>query len=142
MITFDISRLDKDLLPGLSELAPVYGFQLKEGEGLPLTACSGDGVEVLLENGEARIAYAKRIHFFRGFGLLLEELAAGKDRVALRETPQFDDNGAMFDVSQGNAVLRVESIKSILRRMAVMGLNILMMYCEDSYDVPEEPYFG
>ncbi len=142
MITFDISRLDKDLLPGLSELAPVYGFQLKEGEGLPLTACSGDGVEVRLENGEARIAYAKRIHFFRGFGLLLEELAAGKDRVALRETPQFDDNGAMFDVSQGNAVLRVESIKSILRRMAVMGLNILMMYCEDSYDVPEEPYFG
>lgn len=78
MITFDISMLEKDLLPGLSELAPVYGFQLKEGEGVRLTACPGDGVEVRLENGEARIAYARRIHFFRGFGLLLEELTARK----------------------------------------------------------------
>ena len=142
MITFDVSVLDRELLAGLRELAPVYGFALKEGEGILLSACAGEGVEVFFENGEARIAYAKKIHFFRGFGLLLEELSAGKDSVSLRETPQFDDNGAMFDVSQCNAVLRVESVKSILRRMAMMGLNVLMMYCEDSYDVPEEPYFG
>ena len=66
----------------------------------------------------------------------------GKAVFACGKRRSFDTNGAMFDVSQGNAVLRVETVKSLIRRMAVMGLNFLMMYCEDSYDVPEEPYFG
>lgn len=26
--------------------------------------------------------------------------------------------------------------------MAVMGLNLLMMYTEDTFEVPEYPYFG
>src|SRR5690606_17283416 len=27
-------------------------------------------------------------------------------------------------------------------KMALMGLDMLMLYTEDSYDVPEQPYFG
>ena len=30
----------------------------------------------------------------------------------------------------------------MLRRMALMGLDMLMLYAEDSYVVPERPYFG
>jgi hypothetical protein len=51
-------------------------------------------------------------------------------------------NGPMFDVSQGGAVIKVDSVKTFLRHMALMGLDMIMLYTEDSYDVAEQPYFG
>ena len=47
----------------------------------------------------------------------------------------------MFDVSR-NAVLRPDALRGFLRRMALMGLDVGMMYTEDTYEVPGEPYFG
>jgi hypothetical protein len=47
----------------------------------------------------------------------------------------------MFDVSR-NAVLSVKTIKQILRKMAFMGLNTVMLYTEDTYQVEGYPYFG
>src|SRR5690606_625701 len=55
--------------------------------------------------------------------------------------PQFVTLGAMFDASR-NGVLRVESMEYLLRRMALMGLNLVMLYTEDTYEVPGHPYFG
>lgn len=141
MICLNPSSLPEELLPGLQALAPVYGFQL-DGKGIPLSAAHSDQIKAELSEGKAVIAFNKRIHFFRGFGLLLEALSRGETAFSACETPQFDTNGAMFDVSQGNAVPKVETVKGLLCRMAVMGLNLLMLYCEDSYTVPEEPYFG
>src|SRR5262249_47747693 len=60
----------------------------------------------------------------------------------IEETPQFVTNGIMFDVSQGNAVINVAHVKNILTYMSLMGLNMMMLYCEDSYEIQEEPYFG
>ena len=45
-------------------------------------------------------------------------------------------------MSQSNAVLRTDQMKDLLTRMALMGLNTLYLYMEDSFDVEEEPYFG
>ncbi|MDD6031980.1 MAG: beta-N-acetylhexosaminidase [Oscillospiraceae bacterium] len=143
-ILFDISALDPALLPGLSALSEDYGFALSEGEGLPLRARLWEEgrLTVTLEKAGAVICHHTKNAFFRGFSLLLEELRAGKGEAFLEEIPQFDENGAMFDVSQGNALLKVSAVKELLRRMAMMGLNLLMLYCEDSYTVEEEPYFG
>lgn len=142
-IKFCLSALEEALIPGVKALVDTYHYEIGE-EGILLSASKGteDKLKVSFENNTANIIYYKKIHFFRGLGLLLEELEAGQRQIALEETPQFDTNGAMFDVSQGNAVLNVGAIQSLLRRMAVMGLNLLMMYCEDSYDVPEEAFFG
>jgi len=87
------------------------------------------------------IRYAERIHFSRGLGILVESLRTGL-ALPVREQPQFATNGLMIDVSQGNAVPRRETVERILRRMALMGLNLIMLYAEDSYTVPEEPEFG
>lgn len=101
-----------------------------------------DKLTVKLKNSRATIAYDKRIHFFRALGLLVEQLKAGSTQFSKTEDIYFLTNGPMFDVSQGNAVINNESVKELLRRMALMGLNMLMLYCEDSYKVPEEPWFG
>lgn len=90
----------------------------------------------------AEIRYARPIHFYRALGLLVQELRKGSGDFELKEIPQFTMNGPMFDVSQGNAVMKVDVVKAFLRKMAIMGLDMIMLYTEDSYDVKEQPYFG
>src|SRR5687768_13633822 len=48
------------------------------------------------------------------------------------ERPPFDSLGVMWDQSR-NAVARPETVKYFLRRMALMGLNLFMLYTEDTY---------
>ncbi|BGP25894.1 hypothetical protein JCM10295v2_004835 [Rhodotorula toruloides] len=53
----------------------------------------------------------------------------------------FETVGVMIDCSR-NGVLRVERIKTLLRHLALMGSNMLQLYCEDTYQIPGEPFFG
>lgn len=57
------------------------------------------------------------------------------------EDKHFKTTGVMPDVSR-NAVLKKEQLYFFLRKMAVMGLNTLMLYIEDIYEIEDEPYFG
>ncbi len=91
----------------------------------------------------AEITYSRRITFFRALGHLVKHLQAEKEQdYSLEETMYFTMNGPMYDVSQGNAVINLKTVRLLLRTMALMGLNMLMLYCEDSYVVENEPYFG
>lgn len=127
---------------GVGILSQELGFTISP-DGLAVTVeCNPGGELEVRKNGKnIIIRFSKRIHFFRALGLLVESLQEGCD-FSITEEPQFDMNGAMFDVSQGNAVINVENIKKLLLKMAVMGLNMLMLYVEDSYEIKDEPYFG
>ncbi|HHT26054.1 MAG TPA: beta-N-acetylhexosaminidase [Firmicutes bacterium] len=130
------------LRPGLELLAPDYNYELHP-DGSEVHVIRRDGpIEVVKKGESIRICYAERIHFFRALGLLLEALTNQKNAFHITEEPQFATNGAMFDVSQSNAVMNMDTAKHLIRRMAMMGLNMMMLYTEDSYVVPEEPYFG
>ncbi len=131
---------------GLLEFAEEYKFSLcQDADALEVRAIPArDGLITVkgdLEGGIS-ISFPEKIHFFRGFGLFLEKLAEGETSFDLQEKPQFITNGGMIDTSQGNAVPTVRTVKEFLRRMALMGLNMLMLYCEDGFLVKEEPYFG
>lgn len=54
---------------------------------------------------------------------------------------KFDSDGFMLDCSR-NGVAKVEVAKRLILQMALMGLNTLMLYTEDTYEIPEQPYFG
>ena len=104
---------------------------------------SGNGMlEVEKKGNQVSIRYPEKIHFFRAVGLMVEQLRASDRDFKISEEPQFTMNGAMFDISQGNAAINVANVKKILDRMAVMGLNMLMLYAEDSFEIKEEPFFG
>lgn len=49
--------------------------------------------------------------------------------------------GLMLDMSR-NAVMNLPALKKMIERMAKMGYNTLLLYTEDTYEIPEEPYFG
>ncbi|MEA4822595.1 MAG: beta-N-acetylhexosaminidase [Clostridiaceae bacterium] len=133
----------QELLVGIRELCADLDVSLYE-EGMKVAVTQRDGAELAVRahNGEAFITYDRKIHFFRAFSLLVQHLRSSETDFCVREKPQFALNGPMFDVSQGNAVIKVSEIKKTLRNLAQMGLDMLMLYCEDSFDVKAQPYFG
>ena len=132
----------KEINKGIVILSKDFGYKL-DSSGLKIQVEKIAGSNIIVEKtGDlAIIRYSEKIHFFRGLGLLLEALEQSQE-FKIVEEPQFTMNGPMFDVSQGNAVMRVETIKEFIKRISVMGLNMFMLYAEDSYEVKEEPYFG
>jgi len=135
-----------ELKNGICELAHDYGYvpSFDDGEGINVNVVMNDEekLSVKYSSGKAEIVCGKRYHFFRALGLLIEKLRCGEEEFIINENCYFTMNGPMFDVSQGNAVINVSAAKSIIRKIAVMGMNMIMMYCEDSYDLPGHPYFG
>lgn len=132
-----------DLQQGIDILAGELGFR-SGTDGLSVHVKRHEGPELVVhkDQGGITISYTRKIHFFRAAGLLVEALQDGREMFTIRERPQFSMNGPMFDVSQGNAVMKTETVKRFIRMMAVMGLDMFMLYAEDSYDVKEQPYFG
>ena len=53
----------------------------------------------------------------------------------------FDYFGVMIDCSRG-AVPGVSALKNFLDIIAKMGYNCAMLYIEDTYEIPTEPFFG
>ena len=49
--------------------------------------------------------------------------------------------GVMLDMSR-NAVMKPEQVKKFAAIIKKMGYNMIQLYTEDTYEIPEEPYFG
>ena len=99
------------------------------------------GLEVKIEKGNVFIGYSDKNMFFRALSITLYQLKENVSDFFLHEDARFETCGMMIDVSR-NGVLKVESLKKILRHMACMGLNQLMLYTEDIYEMDNHPYFG
>ena len=99
-------------------------------------------VTVILNGKNAEIVYGGgKARFFRGLATLCGWLKKGITEKTVSENPIFTFNGAMADVSR-NSVLRVDTVKMMMRKMALMGLNGYMLYTEDTYEIEGRPYFG
>jgi len=101
----------------------------------------GDGLSVSLESGRARIAAQDKNALARGFFLLSRCVKEGKDSLSVHQARHFSSCGAMVDCSR-NAVLTVDAVKRYIDQLACLGMNMLMLYTEDTYEVPEYPYMG
>ncbi|MBQ9132235.1 MAG: beta-N-acetylhexosaminidase [Clostridia bacterium] len=49
--------------------------------------------------------------------------------------------GVMLDMSR-NAVMKPEQVKEFAATIKKLGYNMIQLYTEDTYEIPEEPYFG
>ena len=129
------------LREGLAVILPDLNATVSE-DGIKLALCEkkGDTLSVVRHGNHATITYGERIHFFRALGLLAQHI--DDTEYSVSEKCYFRSNGTMFDVSQSNTLMTVEHVKFLLRRMALMGLNMLMLYNEDNYEIEGWPYFG
>ena len=141
-----VELLKGDLSIDIYQLEDYQTNEDSDNECIEITISLGEGVHVAYRRGKGYIVYREKIHFFRALGLFVETIRDNKDKgyngdFVIDEDIYFEKNGVMFDVSR-NAVLKPDTIKYFLRKMALMGLNLGMMYTEDTYEVKEWPYFG
>jgi len=77
----------------------------------------------------------------RGYLLLAKAIAEGKTDYEIRQKAAFSTVGPMLDVSRGG-VMKVSAVKKYLEYIAALGMNMLMLYTEDTYEVEGYPFFG
>ena len=129
-----------DLREGIEILSEFLNYEIDAG-GIPVTIRKTEkDLMISSREGKAEIGYARKSDFFRALSILAEETLEKPD-FNIVETPRFDMSGACYDVSR-NAVLKVESMRRILESLAIMGINTVILYMEDTYTIPEQPYFG
>ena len=134
------------LMSGILLLKDDLGFTLSGEADADLTVTVTEteerSVSVALSGKAATVTYGGgKARFFRGLAMLTRWVKAGKTEKSLTERPLFRTNGAMVDMSR-NAVMTVKSVKTMLRCMALMGMNTYMLYTEDTYEIENRPYFG
>lgn len=101
----------------------------------------GDKLCVFGKDGKYKITYDKKTEFFRAFSILKHKISKGEENFCIEEKRKFDSCGIMLDVSR-NAVMKTEAVKEYIKYMAKMGLNMLMLYTEDTFRMEKYPYFG
>ncbi len=133
------------LREGLMLLLPELSATLcEENADLTVTVkeTAEDILSLSLSENEATLTYGGgKARAFRGFARLIGWKRAGKTEASREEHPLFLTNGAMADVSRCN-VLKLDTVKYMMRKMALMGMNQYMLYTEDVYEVKDYPYFG
>lgn len=120
----------------LSDLREDLGIELGEA-GIDVTCVPGDELAVESDGKSVTLTWAAPIQFYRAVSLIPLPLTA----CSIREKARFQSSGIMFDCSR-NAVLKPQALRFFFRKMALMGLNLGMMYTEDTYEVPGQPFFG
>lgn len=136
-LAWRISETPEELIPALQILESEYPIS-EGGRGLKLKFRKVDSKNVLsrvLRNrGEVTIEYSTLTAALRGVGTALAKLDG-------EENTTFEKLGIMLDVSR-NMVMRPEHFKKWLRCMALCGCNEVLLYCEDTYELDDEPFFG
>ena len=132
--TADVPEELHELLETLEEEYPVSSY----GRGLKLKAKRVEGAgtisRVKRSPGTVLVEYNSIAAAARGIGSAL-------GKIECDESTPFKTLGIMLDVSR-NMVMRIDHLKMWLRRLALSGYNMVMLYTEDVYELPDEPFFG
>ncbi|KAJ1923854.1 hypothetical protein IWQ60_005607 [Tieghemiomyces parasiticus] len=98
-------------------------------------------------SGAIRIEYNRPIEAFRALGRVLTEFyhlsnpPTPKEWFIFEELAQFETLGTMLDCSR-NGVFLLDRVFEWLRYCALLGINMVQLYTEDTYQIRDEPFFG
>ncbi len=130
-----------DIKEGISIVAERVGFTFDEGGICVEVAKVKDGLSASGNNGKYAITYSNKVEFFRALSFFAAKLKKGERDFSISEKAKIKTSGYMLDLSRC-AVLTVDSAKDIIERTALMGINMMMLYTEDTYQMEKYPYFG
>ena len=119
-------------------------YPIRQGPGTPALVLAqgepGRNLTVRRQGETYTVIYGTHADAMRGVGTVLADLPADAGKT-IKESCPFTTLGIMLDCSR-NAVMTVEHVKGWLRKLALMGYNMVMLYTEDTYQLPGEPFFG
>ena len=132
-------NLPSEFIKGSERAAKKLGVSLTDG-GAKVLVEKGDKIGVIKKGDSVTLYYKEKIHFFRAFGLLVESLSAGGD-FEIEEKINFDTTGVMPDLSN-HAPMSVSGLEKFMDNIAIMGINMMLLYIEDNYEIPSRKFFG
>ena len=100
-----------------------------------------DGVFAEKKGGRITVGGKTIPMLARAFFLCVLKEKKGEDSFKIEEKAHFSRLGRLLDVSR-NGVLKVEAVKRYINYMVTLGMNVVILYMEDIFEVEEYPYFG
>lgn len=100
-----------------------------------------DGVYAALKNGVATVGANDAAGLARAYFLFAKSAAAGAKDFEIFQKRHFKEIGVMLDMSR-NGVMKTDAVKRYMEYMACLGMNYLMLYTEDTYEIKTRPHFG
>ena len=101
----------------------------------------GEALELHWTQGLLRVTAPDPNAVARGIFLAAQAQRSGQRELHAVQRRHFASCGAMLDMSRGG-VMKAEAVKRYMDAMACLGLNLLMLYTEDTYPVEGYPHMG
>lgn len=108
-------------------------------KGIEITVMAGGTFALSRTDSGVTVTYVREHQIYRALSMLADFLASGECEYA--ERSDYNLLSYMADMSR-NAVYNMTTAKKMIRMLALCGYNSLMLYTEDTYEMPEYPYFG
>ena len=135
MMTVNCDQLSQNLQEGIRLLA-TYGLLEQSKTGVALTATPAASLSIEKTGESIHIFYDTLPRFYMALARSLV-MQPGKYTI----NPEVQQLGLMLDCSR-NAVMLPQRIEGLICMMALAGYTYLELYTEDTYELPNEPYFG
>ncbi|MDD5688383.1 MAG: beta-N-acetylhexosaminidase [Elusimicrobia bacterium] len=140
-------KLPNELKQGIKQLYSEYPISFEKSDGSKeiyfsknINSGQASKIKVYKSAKTITVNYSRKTDAFRALGRLFGEIKY-PSKSDFSEKSQFEMTGVMLESSR-NGVLTVANVKAFLRRFALMGINVVLLYTEDTYEVPGEPFFG
>lgn len=136
MIKYTVNNEELDILT-----KELFAGLVKSGKQLTINAEQTEGFwgyELERSNKVATIRYSDKPAFF----CAMNELIARSENEYLSVKHRSSQGlGIMVDCSR-NAVMKIDRLKLLVRKLAQAGFTYIQLYTEDTYEVEGEPFFG
>ena len=133
----NISGLNEKQALALAELQDQLGFEIRT-DGTEVEVNRADSVSVAKKDGRYHVTYSRDCELFRVLSELSGIISDGGHKSCRSNLRMLC---YMADMSR-NAVYNMQSAKRMIRYLALMGYDSLMLYTEDTYELRDYPYFG
>ncbi|MES2309421.1 MAG: beta-N-acetylhexosaminidase [Verrucomicrobiota bacterium] len=144
---FELQDLPLALRQGMKEIQALYPQRFKKGRNTQTVLFEGGlqsecgKFQVRKNEDKIVVRYQNPSDAFRGLGRLLGASSAESISSGFEEVAQMKTVGVMVDVSR-NGVVRPDVLRELMCRFALMGINTVILYTEDTFEVKGEPFFG
>ena len=136
--TVRFAGLSAGLTASASEYCRDLGLSVSEDAPVTVTCREGDCLALEGTASAVTLTYRRKCELFRALSFLPTFLSDGKP---VREVGRYRLLSYMGDCSR-NAVFNLPFAKQMIRRLAGMGYSSMMLYTEDTYEIPGYPSFG
>lgn len=127
----------------VDDFLKLHGFVISDKEPdltINVSITARKNISVVRRNASVSIDIEKPWQLFRALVILKEK--SEEAEFNYYEPVMFETCGVMIDGSQASSLMNLKSCRRMIVYLASMGYNMMMLYCEDCYEIEGEPYFG